>query len=393
IVTAGDKKIEIQTEEGTVSVRPKDVTFLHAGPLRSLRDLKPVQGEILAAWELLAGETTTLTELVELAYGAATPSATWAAWQTVTEGLYFSGGPDAIAVHSAETVAEIQATRAAKEAAERAWEAFLGRLQRGEYAAADEPLLGDIVALALEQRENSRVMRALAREETPQNAHNLLLEVGYWTETNNPYPHRLGVTISQPEFTLPTLPDEARRDLTHLTALAIDDEGSTDPDDALSWEDDRIWIHIADVAALITPDSDADREARARGANLYLPEGTIHMLPAAATALLGLGLQERSPALSFGLRLNADATIAEIEITPSWVQVTRLTYEEADERLAEPIFAELYALAQRYAARRQANGAVELSLSEVKIRVHDEEVVIKPLPALRSRDLVREAML
>lgn len=394
VTAGGDKKIEIQTEDGqNLSVRPKDVTFLHAGPLRNFHDLKTTTGEILAAWELLAGATTTLAELVELAYGDDTPATTWSAWQYVTDGLYFSGTPEEISVHDAATVAEIRQTREAKLAAEQAWEAFLNRLHEGRYAPEDSPLLGDVVALALEQRENSRVMRTLGREETPQNAHTLLLDIGYWDETVNPYPQRLHIDVTQPDLTLPDLAAEEREDLTHLVALAIDDEGSTDPDDALSWEDGRIWIHIADVAALVAPESLADREARARGANLYLPEGTIHMLPHDATALLGLGLQERSPALSFGLTLNEAGEIVETTITPSWIKVTRLTYEEADSRLGEPIFAELYGLAQRYAARRAGNGAVELDLPEVKIRVHDGAISIKPLPALRSRDLVREAML
>lgn len=394
VVTGGDKKIEIQTDTGqTISVRPKDVILLHAGPLRSLGELKPVKGEVMAAWELLAGETVRLPELVELAFDTDTPAATWAAWELVTEGLYFSGTPDEINVHTAETVAEIKAGREAKVAEERAWQELLARLHANTHLPADAPTLGDVVSLALEQRDQSRVLRALAREETPQNAHKLLLDIGFWADTMNPYPTRLGATTVQPDITLPDLPEEERRDLTHLVALAIDDEGSTDPDDALSWEDGRLWVHIADVAALVAPDSLADREARSRGANLYLPEGTIHMLPADATELLGLGLQEKSPALSFGMRMNADSTLAEVEIVPSWVHVTRLTYEEADERLDEPIFKELYALARSYGARRRKNGSVEMDLPEVKMRVKEGQVIIKPLPALRSRDLVREAML
>lgn len=394
VVTVGDKKLDIQTEDGqSASVRPKDVILLHAGPLRNLSELKPVEGELLSAWELLAGETTTLAELVELAFEDYTPATAWSAWQFVLEGLYCSGSPDAITVHTEEMVSEIQATREAKVAAEQAWQAFLERMHQGHHQPEDASYLGDVIALAQEQRENSRVLRTLGREETPQQAHKLLLDIGYWAETVNPYPARLGATTIQPDLTLPDLAEEVRRDLTHLVALAIDDEGSTDPDDAISWEDGRIWIHIADVAAIVAPDSLADREARARGANLYLPEETIHMLPADATEMLGLGLQERSPALSFGLCFNADDKIEDVEITPSWVQVSRLTYEEADGRLDEPIFAELYALAQRYAMRRQSNGSVELNLPEVKIRVKEDKIVIKPLPPLRSRDLVREAML
>jgi hypothetical protein len=102
------------------------------------------------------------------------------------------------------------------------------------------------------------------------------------------------------------LPEEERLDLTHLPALAIDDKGNQEPDDALSLEGDRLWVHVADVAALVPPESAADLEARARGATLYLPEGAVPMLPWAAIGRLGLGLSEISPALSFGLDLDAE---------------------------------------------------------------------------------------
>ena len=394
IKSLGDKKIDIQVDHGeTVSVRRKDVVLLHPGPLHNLNELKPPKGEVLAAWELLAGETTTLPELAELAYNSYTPATAWATCQLLSDGLYFSGSPEAIAVHSAEKVEAIQAARAAKAAEERAWQGFLVRAQSGHYQAGDERYLDDVVALALEQREQSRVLRALGREETPQNAHALLLAMGYWPLGYNPYPARQRLPATLPAIPLPPLPDEARRDLTHLAAYAIDDEEARDPDDAITWENGRLWVHVADVAALVPPDSEADLEARARAANLYLPEGTVPMLPPAATTMLGLGLQEISPALSFALELKGDGAIASIEIMPSWVRVTRLSYDEVEERLAEYPFAELDALARSSAARRAANSAVELSLPEVKLRVDDGEVMIRPLPPLRSRDLVREAML
>ena len=75
---------------------------------------------------------------------------------------------------------------------------------------------------------------------------------------------------------------EPRRDLTHLPAFAIDDEENQDPDDAVSLDGERLWVHVADVAALVAPDSEADLEARGRGANLYLPERIVNMLPLAS---------------------------------------------------------------------------------------------------------------
>lgn len=394
LTSVGDKKIDLQTEDGeTLSVRPKDVVLLHAGPVRNLRELQPVPGEVTAAWELLAGGMTTLPELAELAFDRYTPATAWATWQLIADGLYFSGQVDAITAHSAETVATIQAHRAAKAAEERAWQTCLARVQAGSYDPADERYLVDVAGLALEKREQSRVLRALSREETAVNAHALLLNIGYWKPTLNPYPQRLGVSLTQPALPLPALPDEPRRDLTHLLALAIDDEGARDPDDAISWDDGYLWVHVADAAALVPAESAIDMEARSRGANLYLPEGTIGMLPEAATDALALGLQPISPALSFRLTVNAAGEIGAVEIMPSWVRVTRLSYDEAEDRLYESPFQELYALAQRYTERRRANGAIELTLPEVKIRVIDGTIVIRPLPPLRSRDLVREAML
>lgn len=389
-----DKKVDIQIDHGeTVSVRPKDVLLIHPGPLRTLNELKPQQGEITAAWELLAGDTTTLRDLAELAFDAYTPATAWAVYQLLLDGLYFSGEPHEIVVHSPEKVQTIQTAREAKLAEERAWQAFLVRMQESQYHPSDERYLADVVALALEQREQSRVLRALGREETPQNAHALLLATGYWAPTVNPYPARQRVSITVPELPLPPLPDEARRDLTHLTAFAIDDEEASDPDDAISWEEGRLWVHVADVAALVPPDSPVDLEARNRGANLYLPEGAIPMLPPAATDMLGLGLAEISPALSFGMDFDSDLALTHVEIAPSWVRVVRLSYDEVEDRLAEPPFSTLDRIARTFAARRIANGAVEINLPETKIRVVDGRVVIRSLPPLRSRDLVREAML
>lgn len=395
ITQMGAKKIEIELEDGdTLSVRPKDVELLHPGPLHDVGLLTAVKGEVPTAWELLAGTTTTLGELAELAYGAFTPRTAWAAWQLLADGLYFSGTADAVRAHTAAEVTAEKEARAAKAAEAAAWEGFLARAQAGEMAEDDGRFLQDVIALALGQQEKSQVLRALDRKETPENAHALLLALGYWDETNNPYPARAGVTTHSSAAPLEDLPSEERRDLTHLVALAIDDEGNQDPDDAISWENGRLWVHVADVAALAPPDSPADLEARARGANLYLPEGTVTMLPAAATQALGLGLADVSPALSFALTLTAAGDVEDVEIVPSWVRVTRLSYAEAETQLATSPLRELHAVVQTLEARRQRNGAVHIDLPEVRVRVlEDGAVEIRPLPNLRSRDLVREAML
>lgn len=393
--SADAKKLAIETAAGEkVSVRPKDVTLLHPGPLRDLRQLVPPPGDPLTAWELLDGQTTTLPELAALTYGEVTPASVWAAWTLVADGLYFSGTPERVAVHPAALTRRIDVERKAKAAEAAAWEAFIARARRGSFAPEDERYLAEVIELAFDRTDNNRALRVLGRSQTPQVAHAFLLEIGYWDTSTNPYPARFGLTTLQPEVELPPLPDEERIDLTHLVALAIDDAGSSDPDDALSLDGSRLWVHVADAAVVVAPDSPADLEARHRGANLYLPEGTVRMLPPEATDRLALGLAERSPALSFALDLDSDGQVTAFDIRPSWVRGTRLTYDEAETKLDEPLLRELIALAERRRAGREANGAVEIELPEVKVKVDgDGQVVVTPLPPLRSRTLVREAML
>ncbi|MFZ4790385.1 MAG: RNB domain-containing ribonuclease [Candidatus Competibacteraceae bacterium] len=393
VVALGDK-LEIELEDGRVlRVRPKDIALLHPGPVRTLREVAnaPV-GEAEAACELLDSGQTTLADLAELVYGTYTPATAWAAWRLVDEGLYFYGRPEAITARSLADAARERAVREVKAAERETWNGFLQRARAGCCAPQDAHWLREIEEVAWGEREQSRVLQALEVHQTPDSAHALLLRLKHWDGAINPWPRRAGATLTPPMMDLPNLPDEPRRDLTGLPAFAIDDEGNLDPDDALSLDSDRLWVHIADAAALITPDSLADQEARARGATLYLPETTIPMLPAAVIPRLGLGLLEVSPALSFGLSLDAEGAVIDVEITPSWVRVQRLSYEDVETRLEQEPFRRLYELAERHQARRRANGAIFIDLPEVRMQVNDGQVSIKPVSRLRSRMLVAEAM-
>ncbi|NCC40334.1 MAG: RNB domain-containing ribonuclease [Gammaproteobacteria bacterium] len=394
VVGVGEK-IEIELAGGVGKrVRPKDVELLHPGPVRHLDELTEPPGEPLAAWDLLEGGETSLAELAELAFEVYTPATAWAAWRLVAEGLLFQGDPERIVARARAEVERERAERAAKAAQERDWQAFLERMAAARPVAEDAERLGEIERLALGQSEHSRILSALGHEQTPENAHRALVQVGHWSVNHNPYPARCGLPTWDPDAAVPDLPGEDRLDLTHLPAYAIDDEGNQDPDDALSLDGDRLWVHVADVAALIAPESAAEREARARGANLYLPEGIVNMLPTLVTARLGLGLSRISPALSFALRCDDQGEILDVEIHRTWVQVERLSYDWVERHLDEPPFAAIRALVEPFRARRYARGASSLDLPEVSIRVdHEGRVHIRPLPRLASRALVTDAML
>jgi len=393
-VTQADDKLEIELD-GSESrrVRHKDVTLLHPGPVQSLGELTPREGEVEAARDLLAGQSTTLAELAELAFGEFTPASAWAAWQVVADGLHFRGTPEALSARTPEEVAAEREARAARAAEARAWSAFLERVRERRVLPEDAPWLVEVEAVARGQKAASRVLKALGRQETPESAHALLLSIGHWDESVNPHPARLRVPVDPPQVSVAALADEQRLDLTALDAFAIDDEDNTDPDDAVSLDGERVWVHVADAAALAPPDTPADLEARGRGATLYLPERTAPMLPPGAVETLGLGLDTVSPALSFGFQVSEQGEVSGTEVTPSWVRVTRLTYAEAQARLTDPPFAELARRAQIFRARRRAQGATPIELPEVKVRVRRGEVCVHPLPRLESRALVTELML
>ena len=394
VVSLGEK-IEIEIPGGqTKRVRPKDILPLHPGPLRRLADLgEPGSGQLEEAWELLEGAETNLKELAELIYDAFTPTAAWGVWQLLAEGLYFEGTPEAIQPRPREAIEQDRAERAAKARVEEEWAGLMVRLGQGHIIDADRPRLAEVERLANQQGEHSRILKTLDLPETPQAAHRFLARVGYWPAEHNPYPARSAVAVAEPDLPVPPLPDEDRLDLTSLAAFAIDDEGNQDPDDAVSLDGERIWVHVADVAALVAPDSDLDREARARGANLYLPEGVVNMLPAAVTEQLGLGLQEISPALSFGFQCAEDGALSDIEIRPTLIRALRLSYAEAETRLGEAPLAALDAAARRYRARREAQGAASIDLPEVSIRLQDGDIVIRAIDRHGSRAMVTDLML
>ncbi len=393
VISIGEK-IEIELIDGQGKrVRPKDISLLHPGPVASLAELTQQQGDIDEARELLEDGETNLAELAELIYGEFTPASAWATWQLLHEGLYFSGTLESIRARSSEEIEREIQEQQAKQAAEREQEESLARIRHGEILEQDRIRLQEVERLAFGQGKQSTIMRALGHQEKPENAHRLLLSTGYWPPGFNPYPQRLAVPQEDPAIVVPELPDEERLDLTHLPAYAIDDELTADPDDALSLDGDRLWVHVADVAALVAPDSELDLEARARGSNLYLPERTINMLPQAITDTLGLGLQEVSPALSIGFCLSAEGEPVDIRITPSWIKATREHYGGIEERLEQEPFATILQWTRRNQQRREAAGATGIDLPEVNVRVIDGRVVITPLQRSASRQMVATAMI
>jgi exoribonuclease-2 len=383
-------------------VREKDVEFIHPGPVTDPANLEEglPAADVRGAWELLSGGgEVSLKELAELAWGAYTPRTAWAAYSLLLDGLYFTGNAGAPRCRlSAEVEAE-EKKREAKRLEGRERDAFLLRLKNRELKLpGDERFLQDVEALAFGRTEKSRAMKDLGLTESPEDAHKLLLETGFWTPFVNPHPGRFGLQTASAKIVLPP-PAGERRNLTHLAAFAIDSPWSSDPDDAVSIENDppALYVHVSDPASSIRPDSPAEKEARDRGATLYLPEGVSRMLAPQALSVFALGLQETSPALTFKMILDENGAVLDTEIFPSTVKVTRLTYEEADRAAAaaprESALRDLFRLGERNLERRLDMGAVNIELPETHISVTGETVSIEPIAAFKAAGMVRECML
>ncbi|GBU28188.1 ribonuclease II [Treponema sp. R8-4-B8] len=410
-----DGKFSISLQNGEqVKVRDKDIELIHLGPVNNFNEIdrgSQSVSSVREAWELLSGEGASLSlkDLAGFICNEYTPSSAYAAYCALKDGLYFSGTIDAVTPRSKGEVISEESKRAAArlESGERTQ--FLERLKacmknpaNNKLLPEDARYLQDVEALAFGKSIKSRTMRDLNLSETPEDAHLLLLKTGFWTGMVNPHPSRFGVSLCGASVCPASPPEESRRDLCRLAAFAIDSPWSNDPDDAVSIEAEDgnsvLYVHVADPAASISFDSPEEKEARDRGATLYLPEGAVRMLAQDAIPIFALGLSEKSFALTFKLTIDKDGAVLDTEIFPSVVNVRRMTYEEADrvmdtEQADSAALRELFSLSRKIYNRRTAYGAVNIDLPDVHITVENEKIEVTPIIDYRSSFLVKECMI
>ena len=152
-----------------------------------------------------------------------------------------------------------------------------GKLVVGEpFFTAATPLLldrkrladagpGDLV-VARRTRGRARVERVLGPADRIENVLEALL-----VET--------GSRVEFEPFTPPAVTLDGRVDLRELPTLTIDPETAKDFDDALSIDDERAYVHIADVSYFVHAGSPLDYGAARRGFSTYVPGLVAPMLP------------------------------------------------------------------------------------------------------------------
>jgi ribonuclease R len=174
-------------------------------------------------------------------------------------------------------------------------------------------------------------------------------------------------------YSPPEIEIEGRVDLRDRLAFTIDPETAKDFDDALTLEEERAFVHIADVSWFVPAGSPLDRGSAERAFSVYVPGLVSPMLP-----------PELSEELC-SLRPNTDRLCVTVEIPlpegePSFYRSVirsreRLTYGRAESILAgrERVDEELTVALQR--AERLAQTLRDGRFARGALRVESPEVV------------------
>jgi ribonuclease R len=200
-----------------------------------------------------------------------------------------------------------------------------------------------------------------------------------------------------------------RVDLRDEFIVTIDPDDAKDFDDAINVErlDRKGWklgVHIADVAAYVTPGSALDREARRRGNSVYLPGSVIPMLPERLSNGV-CSLKPEVDRLTHSVFIEFDAAGAAVKTHFARTIIRsarRLTYKEAyamlkappRDRLSEALHTS-WELALLLRRKRFAQGSLDLDFPEVKVRLDDQgrPVSLERIENDESHQLIEEFML
>ena len=116
-----------------------------------------------------------------------------------------------------------------------------------------------------------------------------------------------------PDLPLPEMPDLPKAD---VTAFSIDDESTTEVDDALSLTDlgngtKRVGIHIAAPSLAVKPGDKMEKNIMERLSTVYFPGGKITMLPENWIAAFSLDTGAYRPAVSIYFDVDSGLNVGE----------------------------------------------------------------------------------
>ncbi len=235
--------------------------------------------------------------------------------------------------------------------------------------------------------------------------------------------HRFGLRTSFPDEVLaaaravPEEPEAAeiarRHDWRDKLVITIDPADAKDHDDAIWLEKTRggwrLAVHIADVSHYIRPGGVMDKEAVERGNSTYLVDRVLPMLPVE----LSNGICSLKPDVDrltkcALLDVSADGKVTKARFFDAVIHSrSKLSYEQAqaildgkpapkgsDPQLV-PMVREAWKMASALRRRRFTEGALDLEMPEIKIRLdaNGRAVAAEPVIHTESHQLIEECML
>ncbi|MGD9022216.1 MAG: RNB domain-containing ribonuclease [Deltaproteobacteria bacterium] len=358
------------------------------------------QIDVEALWTVLHEEATwiDLQTMAEFSFdGQITSDHTSAVMRALFEDpLYFKFDTDRFLPNSPERVAQI-AAQAAQEARKAhtieegsKWVRSVLEGQRADVPPDKAELVEMLKSFHLFGKDSphySITKEVIARSglDPKDGVFEFLVKLGVWNQDENLNLHRFGISDAFPSRVMTAAQQLSsqetesrsngkRRDLTHLSTITIDGQGTLDFDDAISIEPEgdgfRLWVHITDVSHYLSKGDPVDEEALARGSSIYMPDKRIPMLPRPlAEDLCSLKEGQDSLAISFMARLDRGARVVEYEIFPSIIHVDRqMTYYHANLMVEQdPELEAVYEVAKKCRQLRLDAGAIQLTLPEMNV--------------------------
>jgi exoribonuclease-2 len=420
-LTVAARDLEFRSSDYKLS----DRSGVSASGLNAWRDrAEAARGEVDLAtvWELYTGEgAQPLEALAEPLWSELTGERAFALFSALGDDkLYFKEKGGKYEPRPAAQVEELRKQQAAVAGREQLQAGMLARLE-ARFADASAPLeaeelkrLESAKKFALwgdeapDKNAGLDLLKLLNRPQTEAAAFQLAVDAGLWHRHENLDVHRAGLSEGFDDALLAeaasVTADSGGEDLRAVASVTIDDDSTTEVDDALAVEtlaDGRLryWVHIADPGRWIAPGSPLDLEARRRGTTIYLPTTRYTMFPPSlAEGPFSLNEGADSPALSFGCVLAADGALVEYTVVSSVIRVARrLSYHDAEALHAggDDLLKAIAAGAALRQAWRDTQGAVTIRLpeTEVKVDLAKNTVDIGVYTAEAARDWVAEFMI
>ena len=248
-----------KAQYGEQKVREKDIIPLFKGQVQNIESLlsftlseAETQGMLQESWELLGDEilnesepaaSVSFSEITGIMRPEQKAEESWFLYKTLSASLNFYLDEKALKQNEIRfflrTQKEIDALKKKlyeKEHEAEIHDAFIARLKERKLNLPDDAkYMVEVENVALCKTEKSRVMQEAGVSQTPEKAHQLLLDTGIWAITKNPYPTRYGLSMNSATEGLGTPPEEERLEVPGV-AWAIDSPWSNDPDDAVAFE-------------------------------------------------------------------------------------------------------------------------------------------------------------